>query len=354
MLESDAMNVDYNKIMEVVPELDQLYWQRVRILREILRSGPIGRKMLAESLSMTERPLRHEIDVLKAQGLITVKSNGMTMTERGQEALAVALTMMRSAKSRRSLELQLQQRLKLEAVRIAGGDVMTNPETLVEMGMVLSDYLNAHLPGGEEIIAITGGTTMKQIVPHIQASLLQENRSFTVVSARGGMEEEVSVQANTIAEQLANRLGGTAYVLYSPETMTVATFESLVGEPIIQRTLRMLAKASIVLFSVGDAKKMAMRRRLDDEVKALLQAKGAVGEVFGCFFDRDGQIVYRIPRIGLKLEQLKDIQLPILIAGGQEKAEAVQAFSKIAPQQTVLIADEGCSLKVLNGETQIK
>ncbi|MDO4669913.1 MAG: sugar-binding domain-containing protein [Aerococcus sp.] len=340
--------------MEVVPELDNFYWRRIQILREVLRHGPIGRKMLAEALGMTERPLRHEIDILKGQGLITVNTSGMSISEQGQVALAVALKLSRDSKSNRQRERQLQQLLMAKDVYIASGDSNADSETLVEMGVLLTNYLENHLSSDVQIIAITGGTTMKNIVPHIQGHELQDHHSFTVVSARGGMEEAAEVQANTIAEQLAVQLGGRAYMLYSPETMTVATFESLVGEPIIQRTLRVLAKANVVLFSVGDAKKMALRRRLDEEVKVLLREKKAVGEIFGCFFDREGQIVYRIPRIGLKLEQLKDIQLPILIAGGSEKAEAVQAFSKMAPKQTVIITDEGCSLKVLNGETQIK
>jgi len=92
-------------------------------------------------------------------------------------------------------------------------------------------------------------------------------------------------------------------------------------------------------------------RGLSGEVKTQLRSSHAVGEAFGCFYDQNGQIVYQIPRIGLQLQQLDDICVPILVAGGTMKVEAVKAFIKLAPSQLILVTDEGISKKVLNGET---
>lgn len=92
---------------------------------------------------------------------------------------------------------------------------------------------------------------------------------------------------------------------------------------------------------------MAHRRSMAPEVIAMLNKKKAVGEAFGYFFDEKGQIVYRISRIGIQLEDLASMECVIAVAGGASKAKAIVSYMKHAPKQTCLITDEGAAKAIL-------
>ena len=64
-------------------------------------------------------------------------------------------------------------------------------------------------------------------------------------------------------------------------------------------------------------------------------------------FDEKGQIVYRISRIGIQLEDLASMECVIAVAGGTSKAKAIVSYMKHAPKQTCLITDEGAAKAIL-------
>lgn len=338
------------QMIEIVPELLPVYLRRIDVLHMIYREGPIGRKQLAERLQMTERPLRTETEFLKQQQFIVTSAKGMMVTGKGEQALINAQNIWRHQSSVHVQEKLLKQTLDICQVKIVSGDADSNRLQNYELGLQVSQYLNKKLARGHHTLAITGGTTMLDIAKNMQESLAN-GRDFTVVAARGGLGDQLAAQANTISDILAQRLHGRNMVLYTPEKLSQETYRLLLMEPSIQQTLQELKRANILLFSVGDAKIMAERREVDLDEAELIAKAGAVGEAFGCFFDADGKIVYRMPRIGFQIEDLASVAHPILVAGGSSKAKAIAAFAKLAPKQLVLITDHGAANQVLNGET---
>lgn len=340
----------FKSITEVVPEVQKTYFERISVLQRIFKDGPIGRKGLAEKLGITERPLRAITDVLKQQGLIDSSPAGMTITPKGERAIATGQDLWRDSNKIHLQEKHLADVLNIADARIVSGDIDQDQHILFEMGLQVSKYLDTNLPAGNHTIAVTGGSTMLEVSEHVQLAP-SADRHFTVVAARGGIGDASATQANTISDILAQKLYGHNISLYAPENLSEVANMALMNDPVIQSTLKRLKEANILLFSVGNAKIMARRRGLDLESSSKIKSNHAVGEVFGCFFDKEGNIVHRIPRIGLQLEDLADIDLPILIAGGSVKAEAIQAFAKLAPKQLVIITDQGASNMVLNGES---
>ncbi len=57
----------------------------------------------------------------------------------------------------------------------------------------------------------------------------------------------------------------------------------------------------------------------------------AVGEAFGYYFNEEGEVVHKVPTIGLQLEDLSHIEHVIAVAGGSSKAKAIRAYMKSAP-----------------------
>jgi len=52
---------------------------------------------------------------------------------------------------------------------------------------------------------------------------------------------------------------------------------------------------------------MAERRGLLPQESQFIASRRAVGEAFGCFFDAEGNVVLKIPRVGLHLSDLSTI-----------------------------------------------
>lgn len=72
---------------QLLPDLMDILKKRYTILQQIMLSDVIGRRTLANSMQMTERVLRAETDLLKAQGLIEIDSAGMKISEAGYDLL---------------------------------------------------------------------------------------------------------------------------------------------------------------------------------------------------------------------------------------------------------------------------
>ena len=73
---------------------------------------PVGRRSLSQSLHMSERVLRGEIDFLKDQDLLSVSTAGMTLTEEGQKILEKMADVMRDITSLPEYERQLEKHLQ--------------------------------------------------------------------------------------------------------------------------------------------------------------------------------------------------------------------------------------------------
>ena len=74
---------------KIIPQAIELMEKRYAVLRQIAISQPIGRRMLANVLNLSERTTRTEVDFLKSQKMIDISVSGMTLTEEGKEVIAI-------------------------------------------------------------------------------------------------------------------------------------------------------------------------------------------------------------------------------------------------------------------------
>ena len=72
---------------KIIPEMFELMEIRYNILRSIYYNQPIGRRGLAQQLNIGERAVRTEVNILKEQGLLTIESMGMYITEDGKRII---------------------------------------------------------------------------------------------------------------------------------------------------------------------------------------------------------------------------------------------------------------------------
>lgn len=317
--------------------------KRYNILQHIFLTQPIGRRSLANSLGMTERVLRAEIDFLKNQGLIDVDSIGMKLTRESVQLLEEVSPFLKKLFGLHELELELQKKLQITKAIIIPGNLDEEPSLKRDLGRATAQFFR-RIVKENDVVALTGGSTIAAFAEMVSDQPSLENVLF--VPARGGMGEEHEYLANTLASLMAKRTGGTYRLLHVPDQLSEDTYQSLMNEGYVQEILNLIRSASIVIHGIGKAKPMAIRRGASSDVIRLLEEKAAVGEAFGYYFDGKGEIIHHMNIIGLQLDDLNNIPHVIAVAGGKSKAEAILAVIKKNIHPT-LITDEGAAREII-------
>nr|WP_263324905.1 sugar-binding domain-containing protein [Neobacillus sp. Marseille-Q6967] len=330
----------------LLPDLLQVLHKRYSILRHIGFMQPVGRRSLAASLGYTERVLRSEVDFLKEQNLVYINNVGMSLTPEGKNLLEDLEDLIRELQGIDVMELELKHRLGIRKVVIVPGDSDESLMVKSDLGKACADCMKQYL-SGKNIIAVTGGSTMAAVAEKLTPELGKKDLLF--VPARGGVGEDVHNQANTISSIMSKNTQSKHRVFYVPDQVSMEIYESLIKDPEIHEVLELIKSASMVLHGIGDAIKMAERRKTRPEIMQKLESKHAVGEAFGYYFDEKGEIVHKVSTIGLQLEDLEKIPNVIAVAGGRSKAKAIRAYLKQAPKSTILITDEGAARRLLKG-----
>jgi len=326
---------------KLVPDLLTTMKKRYRILHHLHLTQPIGRRALAQQLQTTERILRAEVDFLKDQGLLTVETVGMSLTEPGKGLVHQLADTIREIEGVSTKERRLAAQLGLAHVRIVQGDCEQDPLAKKELGHAAAELVRSLLEPGD-ILAVTGGTTIASVADAMHRAQL----GVQVVPARGGVGENMEFQANTIASRLAAQLGGTYRLLHAPDLLSDEALHGLMSEPQVEETLRRIKGARIVVHGIGEAIPMAHRRSLTQAKIEQLEAQGAIAEAFGYYFDRDGNIVHAMNTVGLRLSDLKHIEHIVAVAGGRSKAEAISAVARGCPLH-MLVTDEAVADAIL-------
>src|SRR5690554_2532972 len=330
-------------LQQLVPELAGLLDRRYSLLRIIRNQGPIGRRFIAAQMGGSERVIRSELDVLREQGLLHTTSLGMQLTPEGEKVFLELEDVVRDFYGLEQLEKKLAAALGVERMIIVPGDCDKDSATRKDLARAAADYLCQVLEDGQ-ILAVSGGTTLAGVAESVR--LHDVRKRVTVVPVRGGLGEDIKIQANTIAVALAEGLGGSYRLLYAPEDVRPANLEQILSEPRIRSVIALGRRADILVHGIGTAEEMARRRGFDDASIMDLIAAGAVGEAFGCYFDAQGRIVHNTASVGLRLEDLESIPMVIAVGGGRSKAWAVMAVLSRG-YCDVCITDEGVARRLM-------
>ncbi|MBQ4901523.1 hypothetical protein KB559_22045 [Paenibacillus sp. Marseille-P2973] len=330
---------------QLLPDLMEILKKRYTILHQILLSDVIGRRTLAVSLNMTERVLRAETDLLKAQGLIEIENIGMRISDSGRKLLEALEPIVKEIFGLSNLEERIQKAFGLRKVVIVPGDSEASPLTKKELGRAGAKALLSAM-SSQDVVAVTGGSTIAEVAEQLSPPANLSLKQCWFVPARGGLGESLEIQANTIASGMAKRLGAGYRLLHVPDLLGKEAYESLVGDPNIHDIVEMIREARIIIHGIGDAMEMARRRKLESSVVQELQKEGALAESFGYYFDENGVVVHKMLTLGLRLEDIKSTETVIGIAGGKSKAKAILAVLKFG-HEDILVIDEAAAEEIV-------
>ncbi|MBE6053067.1 MAG: sugar-binding transcriptional regulator [Clostridium sartagoforme] len=328
---------------KIVPELVEVLDKRYSILRTIYYNQPIGRRVLANQLDLGERIVRTEINFLKSQNLIEINTPGMTVTEEGEEIVDKLKDFIHEIKGLSDIEQNIKSFLGLKEVIIVPGDVKKNKTILKEIGKATANYLKSIIEDNN-IIALTGGNTIKEFVEAVPK--INNLSNILVVPARGGMGRKVEIQANTLAALLAQKLNGSYKLLHIPENLSLNLLDTLLKEKEIKEVIDNIHKADILIYGIGEALVMADKRDVSKEEYDKLKNLGAVGEAFGCYFNKDSHVVSENTSIGININEARKINTHIAVAAGENKVDAIIA-TMMNNHNAVLVTDEAAGRSIV-------
>ena len=328
---------------KIVPELVNTLEKRYNVLRTICHNQPIGRRVLAEMLNVGERTVRTEIGFLKDQGLIEINASGMTVTSEGIELIYKLNDFIHEIKGLSEVEKKIETLLNLKKVIVVPGDIEENPLVLKDLGKACANYVKDVLEDNS-IIALTGGSTLKEVVEAFPK--ITNLSKIQVVPARGGMGKKVETQANTLAATLAQKLNGTYKMLHISENLSLDILDTLLKEEAVKAVIDTIHKADILIYGIGNAVQMAKKRGVPQAEIDNLINKGAVGEAFGCYFNKDSEIISETTAVGIKINEARKIKTHIAVAGGHNKVESIIS-TEFNDVNGVLVTDEATAYGIL-------
>ena len=326
----------------LAPDLMDALVNRAMVLERISILQPVGRRALAQRMGIPEREARMLTDLLREDGLIEVSPAGMSLSSHAYEILDSVRELVRSRSGLASLETQLQKLLRIERVRVVPGDMDSDPDVLDEVGRVAGMRLRKLLMPGM-ILAVNGGSTVQSVAAHIPRGA---DIDVTVLPARGGLGQSAETQANTLAEQIALRLGGRHKPLYLPDNLPQSALKELIKLDEIREPLEEIKRADVLLYGIARADEMARNRLMSESTISDLVRKGAVAEVLGHCLDLNGHLLASASGLGLPEDSFSRIPVLIAVAAGRHKAEAILAVSR-HHKNTCLITDEGAANRIL-------
>lgn len=343
------MNKLFAAIERFAPEVMELMTTRYQILRQILHNQPIGRRQLGKNMQCPERTVRTEVDILKARGALQTTPAGIYLTAFGEELLRDIDEYVPWLFNIQTLSEKLKDRYALDEVIIVPGDSYLSELSKKDLGWAGAEFLRKKLYPSC-ILAVTGGTTLAGVADSMREGV--NTGHVCVVPARGGLGENVELQAGNIAAKIARKIGGQYRLLHIPDNVEESTAAALKKDIHISEVVKTIKSANILVHGIGPAMEMANRRGLSTAELDYLQEHGAVGEALRYYYSRLGTIIFELPGIGLERDDIKNIDLVVAVAGGSNKAQAIKAVLQNG-QENVLITDEGAAQQIIFGKDDV-
>lgn len=239
------------------------------------------------------------------------------------------------------LQQQLQERFGLERAIIAPlEDPADDPTRVIAAaaGAFVSDLMHSDMTVG-----VGWGKTLHAMLPFIEEKALTDVR---VVSLLGGIAQARRFNPAEFAWQFAELFEAEGYLISAPAVVdSPQTRHALLENCGLDQILQLAEACDAAFLSCGGITSLTTSYRsghITESDRQSLIAAGAVGDILYHFLDADGDIVdhpVNSRSISMPLERLKRIPQIILMSGGPEKIDILNAtIASISP--SVLITDE--------------
>ncbi|MBM4457619.1 MAG: sugar-binding transcriptional regulator [Chloroflexi bacterium] len=306
-------------------------------------------RLLHRVLTMYYQEGLNQADIAEAFGLSTAKVNRLLKQAREQGMVEIRIrTPMQSLFD---LEARLQSVCGVpEAVVVP--QMSDDPQLVLDaVGRTAAQYLTQRLRDGDTI-CISGGKALSAVVRNIESS---RKLDVQVVPATGGAQGRHQIDANYLASELAQRLGGTVHELHAPVIVdTIEERDALVNIRQISAVLDVARRAQIAVLGIGSVAPgsstyFELPSLREDDRRRLVEEFCGTGELLAQIVNQSGRPCapdYNTRVVGISLDDLRGIPLTIGVAATTTKIAPIISTLRGGYLKT-LITDEVTARGVL-------
>lgn len=206
-----------------------------------------------------------------------------------------------------------------------------------------------------KILGIAWGTSISATVNAFEASEMMPVKVVQLVGEMGARNMEYD--GHGLVSRLSEKIGGEGYYLNAPFSCQNAEIaKSLLETKSIKETINLGKKADVALVGVGTTSPEYSSFYLAGYVTLQelnsLRSEGAIGDVCGLQYDRNGQPVcedFCERRVTIRRNDLLSIPIRLGVAGGEGKVETILGALR-GKYINVLVIDNMTARKVLDLE----
>ncbi|PZO78751.1 MAG: DNA-binding transcriptional regulator [Mesorhizobium amorphae] len=253
----------------------------------------------------------------------------------------------------RCLELAsaLRDRFSLDHAEVVPTDP-TSPSTTLGIAEAAGAEIERRLRAPEpSVIAIGTGRTLKAAIEQLPPMDCPQHK---VVSLTGSIAPDGSAAFYNVVFTLSDRVKCRTFPMPLPVIASSPAERAMLhSQPMIRSTLNLAAEATISFVGLGDlgaAAPLFEDGFLSDTELRALQKAGAVGEIVGWVFDREGRLIEGTinDRVASAPIPSRERGLVIALAKGERKLPGIRAAAR---RRLVngLITDEATAAGLLEG-----
>jgi DNA-binding transcriptional regulator LsrR (DeoR family) len=248
-----------------------------------------------------------------------------------QEAGIVRTTVLVPEGVHTELEETLEERFGLrDAVVVECFDPSDNG-VIYDLGVATAGYLQATMTGGDIVGISSWSATLLAAVDAMRP--LPRVGAERAIQLFGGVGNPAAEgHAARLTQRFAELTGAQPTFLLAPGIATSARVrDALMQDQFVQAALDALDDVTLALVGIGSLEPSTLLQSsgniFSEPELAALGEHGAVGDICLRFFDAEGR---RVPSdvdervIGITLEQLRNVDRCVGIAGGERKYEAIR------------------------------
>ncbi len=271
---------------------------------------------------LTQEQIAREINVSR--------SNVSRMLKEARERGLVEIRVHHPMRTEPDLATDLASRFGLRdclvLARTPEGIMASDEATARQVGSLAARYLDGRITAGD-VVGVGWGNTVYQVVT---SGYLNPKPGGDVVQMMGSMGGTTpDIDGAQVANRLGRALESNVHYLHAPMVVTdPAVREGLLRDHHIRATLNMARRASVMVVSVGAISERSGLYRagyLDTDDLETLRRHGAVGDLCGTYYGRDGrsldpEIARRIMAVDGSV--MRGIDLRVGVSWGTQKALA--------------------------------
>jgi DNA-binding transcriptional regulator LsrR (DeoR family) len=250
------------------------------------------------------------------------------------------------------IEQALQQALSLRIVRVLARGTLSHGEMLRKLGQMAARLVEELVEQGAKKIGISWGTALWETTSAMRKANFADTRVYQIIGASGSLDPEID--GPNLARNLAEALGGQYFTIPAPLIVdSAATRQALMRDPTVARIMQEAPSLDLALVGVGsldpETSSWVRSGYLSSEEVAGLAANGAVGDVCGILFDRQGDVQdvpIRTRVVGIAPQDLKCVPLKLGISAGEMKTIPILGACRTG-LVNCLVTDEVAALGVL-------